>query len=916
MGLAKIISGGPTGKYDIELVRDTAKISATIKAIDARLIILAKGIAAALLEKAAAENVLNTKRGALDAAIGNLILGIIKQADVTKPQKEYLDALTLFQNKSTAYSLLIQEQESKTKQKKLLQDALTPQSRNGVWCADLTEDLIPGEEVGTIEVNGEASIAPIIYPGGDYDNLPSSKLQPTQASTPAGVFYNAALFAAWQRWKPTYRVGTIISITGNNCNLLLDSARSTAQQLNINPLTLGGGPVSLASVPVDYMNGVNSDVFVPGDRVVVEFTDRTWATPKVIGFESNPRGPGSVNGYYIFYKEGSSFKIAHCRYGNSGINIIATKSAAETSTLNGANGPVTFHLKKFMHVGKELYFVATSLLLHPSPMPGWVSFAAAHPDFPLVTNKLNTSIPLTKQVQDDLATVNVAINHMASHLPDTGNDNWQFPVTGVPMDCEDAALGKARALLNMGYPASAIHIETGYPEGTTAQVINGQSILVGHAWLVVQTDKGDYALDINIDDVVKNSTLTVDGKSLYGRRRQIGMNWASISPFAWLTNATNQDYVTTNPDEPYPVVRKTIFLYILDPMLNIIYRIPDVSIDGLMTADVYDNSLFADEYFSNPVSVNFSSDFIYVTRPLLQPVPGSSPATYTATDYRSVEKYHLGANELILDASAKQVRFVNTSWNNNGAGGAPSPGGIGDLIYQSTSDANTFIFMDKNGVLVGWENMHSILSGSSLYTRNYTYSRTAVGTHEVISKSGCYDHRFIYETTTGYGNWGGGGGLEWGPETPVEPYDVSSRSAPTIPATTNSVQVQYMPNIVMGRTIESTFKAVANIYNNYHYLTPFGERIDMGNAWDNAWQRFIPSHEPRFWIHIDADNVLIQSFMMKPFAANPVLHPDAQLYNRMYKNGAPCLAAVKAAVSVADDANLLGLVIIPGADRL
>jgi hypothetical protein len=125
-----------------------------------------------------------------------------------------------------------------------------------------------------------------------------------------------------------------------------------------------------------------------------------------------------------------------------------------------------------------------------------------------------------------------------------------------------------------------------------------------------------------------------------------------------------------------------------------------------------------------------------------------------------------------------------------------------------------------------------------------------------------------------------------------------------------------MPNIVMGRTIESTFKAVANIYNNYHYLTPFGEKIDMGNAWDNAWQRFIPSHEPRFWIHIDADNVLIQSFMMKPFATNPVLHPDAQLYNRMYKHGAPCLAAVKAAVSVADDANLLGLVYIPGADRL
>lgn len=299
MGKAKIISGGPAGKYNIELVKETARITANIAAINTRLPLLIKAITDAKKAQDDAEADLIVKQGALNTAIGKLILKQMTSEQVSGVQKAYLTALGTYETKRVAYSLLLQEQESKTKEKTLLEKALVTEYRNDVWCADLTEDIAAGTEVDTIEVNGESSktIAPIIYPDLQIDNLPESKLQPTQSSTPSGVFYNLAILPGWQRWKPTYRIGTITSISGDLCNVRLDTARSTAeannydgQKLNINPLVAGGAALVLSNVPIEYMDGLNGSVFVVGDRVVIEFTAQLWAAPKVIGFETNPRG--------------------------------------------------------------------------------------------------------------------------------------------------------------------------------------------------------------------------------------------------------------------------------------------------------------------------------------------------------------------------------------------------------------------------------------------------------------------------------------------------------------------------------------------------------------------------------------------------------------------------------------------------
>ena len=965
MGKAKIISGGPAGLYNIELVKETAKIAATIAAINARLPLLTKAIDAALLERTAAGNVLNTKRGALDGAVGKWILKQMTADQVSVVQAAYLAALAIYNTKSVAYSLLQKEQESKTKEKTLLLKALEPEYRNNVWCADLTEDLAPGEEVGTIEVNGESSIAPIIYPGGEYDILPDAKLQPTQASTPAGVFYNLAIFAGWQCWRPTYRVGTITTISGDFCNVRLDIARSSAwartfdgQNLNINPRTVdltkispaiekinvrlaqlkilipvalsekkaaesivkekkeiydkaqgkseaeedaaafvyeaamaacrskqaaynllflekklitnqkvvleaelvakqktatidSDGRVLLSTVPIAYMDGLDGEVFVAGDRVVVEFIDQSWAAPIVIGFESHPRGAASSN-YYIFYKDGATLKIVNCTYGNK-ITVLDTKSYNKINTTNFST-PVIFHLKRFTHnvpagstiVARDLYFIATSLYLNPNPYFGWVNFARDNPTFPLVTNNANTKITLTPKVLADLNYVNHIVNTTHAYINEPeNNDYWWIMTEFAGGDCEDFALTKAKMLLDMGYPASALHIECGdCDEG-------------GHTWLVVQTTDGDYALDLNSDPVIRNTSVMFGGKPFYGRRRQIGSNWAFISPFGWLVNSYNS---------------ASKYFYILDPLLNIIHPLSSSGAPESYLA------LFSGS------SVNFSED---------------NNSIHVA-DAGVRKTYKLNENKL-------------------------------DLISQSNY---VYGFVERDG---------SFLPSVSPWTC------------DVISIVGGFAYSYIY----GAGNPNGG---TWPPAwvsfseyfAPPPPWNVETGDPPSYTRTVNIVQflaatnpetilsycviephiwvpipaylsinntgtrldrfVGYKPDILVNKIFGNPFCFIRNgstspkstdfaspflLPITDYIISSFGETIDLGST---------NPYIERGWSQIDTDTLLIQSFRLE--RSNNV----NDNIKRMYKDGVSNLSTVIAAVGTTE-ANLLGLVYIPSTNR-
>ncbi len=126
----------------------------------------------------------------------------------------------------------------------------------------------------------------LIRPGYDddavYTQARDGQLQPPAISTAAQAFYNYALLPGWQKWKPTYRIGTITEIDGNNCTVQLDAAISVAQALDVNQAE------TLTGVTIDYMS-CDGAAFEVGDRVVVQFTDQKWDNPRVIGFEEEPQ---------------------------------------------------------------------------------------------------------------------------------------------------------------------------------------------------------------------------------------------------------------------------------------------------------------------------------------------------------------------------------------------------------------------------------------------------------------------------------------------------------------------------------------------------------------------------------------------------------------------------------------------------
>lgn len=151
------------------------------------------------------------------------------------------------------------------------------------WCADLTTELTG--VIGTIEVPGEVGsiqIRPGYDDGAAYSQARDGQLSPIIAQTPEQAFYNLAMLPGWQKWKPTFRYGTIIEVDGDLCDVTLDTAESSQQELDINQAT------TLTNVEIDYMS-CNGAAFSGGDEVLIMFTGQDWSSPKVIGFKEEPK---------------------------------------------------------------------------------------------------------------------------------------------------------------------------------------------------------------------------------------------------------------------------------------------------------------------------------------------------------------------------------------------------------------------------------------------------------------------------------------------------------------------------------------------------------------------------------------------------------------------------------------------------
>lgn len=108
-----------------------------------------------------------------------------------------------------------------------------------IYCADLTEDLTG--DIGTIEIPGEPvdfNVQPGYSGGAGYSASRDGQLWPAIAGSGDWSFFNQCILPGWQKYKPTYRHGTIIDgsidFQNDTCSVCISAAFSSQQNLNVN----------------------------------------------------------------------------------------------------------------------------------------------------------------------------------------------------------------------------------------------------------------------------------------------------------------------------------------------------------------------------------------------------------------------------------------------------------------------------------------------------------------------------------------------------------------------------------------------------------------------------------------------------------------------------------------------------------
>ncbi len=337
MGRGKIISGGTGGLYSVELIRDTARLGAQLLTANSLLSDLEAVVIPGLIAaRNTAEADMLAASLALDAAIVAWRGGTGTKEEVDLATKNYLERLEIFS--AASQTLRLKEMQKSALVKKCsLMEGDTGNPVLNAWCADLTTDLTAGDVVGTIEIPGERQGSVQIQPGyagaAAYNAGRDGILQPARAGTPANVFDNLAMLPAWQKFRPTYRTGRIVSFNSDwaTCTVVLDAAASSAQGLDVNQSAMlynvpfeymeygisAFSPAEIAAkrinyVPVYYPDDPNpyfyhdfehpETISLAGDRVIVKFVDQNWGKPVVTGFLDHPCW-GQI--YIQFIREGS-----------------------------------------------------------------------------------------------------------------------------------------------------------------------------------------------------------------------------------------------------------------------------------------------------------------------------------------------------------------------------------------------------------------------------------------------------------------------------------------------------------------------------------------------------------------------------------------------------------------------------------
>ena len=125
---------------------------------------------------------------------------------------------------------------------------------------------------------------------------------------------------------------------------------------------------------------------------------------------------------------------------------------------------------------------------------GWVEFCSDNPRECASGPSLPRHVTLSTKAWKELARINKRVNDAIQPITDMDHwgvvEKWSYPEDGKG-DCEDYVLLKRRLLIQAGWPREALLI-------TVVRERNGD----GHAVLTVKTDKGEFILDNQSQDIL------------------------------------------------------------------------------------------------------------------------------------------------------------------------------------------------------------------------------------------------------------------------------------------------------------------------------------------------------------------------------------------------------------------------------
>jgi predicted transglutaminase-like cysteine proteinase len=128
------------------------------------------------------------------------------------------------------------------------------------------------------------------------------------------------------------------------------------------------------------------------------------------------------------------------------------------------------------------------------PPIGWIELCTDAPRECLAQTSAPRDVVLSGKAWKDLVRVNTWVNDNIKPITDQEHwgvvEKWSYPDDGYG-DCEDYVLLKRRLLMQAGWPREALLI-------TVVRDKKGD----GHAVLTVKTDKGEFILDNQDDDVL------------------------------------------------------------------------------------------------------------------------------------------------------------------------------------------------------------------------------------------------------------------------------------------------------------------------------------------------------------------------------------------------------------------------------